>query len=57
MVEFVRIKGLTQNGVATKTAAKATELIAAGYTIISITQYADAESIGRNKTATIYYTK
>jgi len=57
MVEFVRIKGLTQNGIATKAAAKATELVAAGYKIISITQYADAESIGRNKAATIYYTR
>jgi len=57
MVEFIRIKGLTQNSVASKTAAKASELLAAGYTIVSITQYADAESIGRNKAATIYYTK
>ena len=57
MVEFVRIKGLTQNGIATKAAAKASELVAAGYKIISITQYADAESIGRNKAATIYYTR
>ena len=55
MVDFIRIKGLTQKSVATKMATTATELLNKGYTIISMTQYADSESIGRNKAGTIYY--
>ena len=55
MVKFTRIKGLTQESVAQKTADEATRLIGEGFEIISITQYADAGSIGRNKAATIYY--
>ncbi len=55
MVKFTRIKGLTQESVAQKTATEATRLINKGFEIISITQYADTGSIGRNKAATIYY--
>ncbi len=55
MVKFTRIKGMTQESVAQKTADEATRLITEGFEIISITQYADAASIGRNKAATIYY--
>ena len=55
MVKFERIKGLSQNAVAEKVANKASKLINNGHKIISITQYADAGSIGRNKAATIYY--
>ena len=55
MVQFVRIKGLTQQSIAEKMAEKATELINAGYEIISITQYSDSNSIGRNKAGTIYF--
>ncbi len=55
MVKFTRIKGMTQESVAQTTATEATRLIKEGFEIISITQYADANSIGRNKAATIYY--
>lgn len=55
MVQFSRIKGLTQQSVAEKMAAEATKLINAGFEIISMTQYADSQSIGRNKAGTIYY--
>ena len=57
MVEFVRIKGLTQKAIATKMAAKASELIKSGFEIISMTQYSDSNSIGRNKAGTIFYKK
>ncbi len=55
MIKFERIKGLTQQSVAEKVAAMATKIESKGHTIVSITQYADAGSIGRNKAATIYY--
>ncbi|CAM9128702.1 hypothetical protein MYMA111404_02655 [Mycoplasma marinum] len=55
MVKFSRIKGISQESVATKTAVEASRLIEEGFEIISITQYADANSLGRNKAATIYY--
>ena len=57
MVEFTRIKGLTQESIANKMAKEASKLMKAGYTIISITQYSDSGSIGRNKAGTIYYFK
>ncbi|MCK5806918.1 MAG: hypothetical protein KAG91_00810 [Mycoplasmataceae bacterium] len=57
MVKYERIKGLTQEAVARKVAQRATDLMNGGHNIISITQYADSASIGRNKAATIYYTE
>ena len=55
MIYFERVKGLTQESTANKVTNEANRLENNGYTIISITQYADANSIGRNKAATIYY--
>lgn len=55
MVQFKRIKGLTQESIAQKMAEEATKLIQAGFEVISITQYSDSNSIGRNKAGTIYY--
>ena len=57
MVKFERIKGISQESVARKVANRATDLMNNGHNIISITQYADSTSIGRNKAATIYYTE
>lgn len=55
MVQYLRIKGITQEAIAGKIAEASTKLLAKGHTIISITQYADSASIGRNKAGTIYY--
>ena len=55
MIKFVRVKGLTQSSIAEKAAKEATRLEAEGFTIVSITQYSDSNSIGRNKAGTIYY--
>ena len=55
MIYHERIKGLTQKSTAEKITALANSLEQQGYEIISITQYSDSNSIGRNKAATIYY--
>ena len=55
MVQYIRIKGLTQESIAQKMAEQATKLLQSGFEIISITQYSDSNSIGRNKAGTIYY--
>lgn len=55
MIYFERIKGLTQESTAKKVTAEANRLEGKGYQVVSITQYADSASIGRNKAATIYY--
>ncbi len=54
MVKFIRVKGMTQESVASKTAEHANKLIEKGFEIISITQYADSASTALSG-ATIYY--
>ncbi|WKX02357.1 hypothetical protein [Candidatus Mycoplasma mahonii] len=57
MIYFERIKGLTQESIAVKATKMANKFEQMGYQIVSITQYADSNSIGRNKACTIYYKK
>ena len=56
-VYYKRVKGIRQETVANRVANKTSVLLNEGCKIVSVTQFAHAFSIGRNKAATIYYTK
>ena len=56
-VYFERLKAIRQATIAGRIANKTSTLLNEGCKIISVTQYAHAFAFGRNKAATIYYTK